>query len=74
MPALVNLAALRQQQGRLEEAVAGYRQALAIAPGSWKAEFNLGSALAARRDFAAATAAFERAVCCSPTTPMPKPD
>ena len=57
---------LVEQQGRLDEAIEGYRRALAADPRSWKAEFNLGSALAAKRDFAAAAVAFQRAVDLQP--------
>ncbi len=40
----VNLGVLRNQQGRVDEAIAAYRQGLALAPGDPDALYNLGNA------------------------------
>ena len=55
-----------QDQGQLGEAVESFRRALQVDPHNWKAQFNLGSALASQRDFAAAAVAFQQAVDLQP--------
>lgn len=53
-------------QGKLDEAVAVFRQALELAPGSAKTHFNLGQALQAQGKLSEASTAYRHAISLKP--------
>ncbi len=61
-PGLFESCALLQDLGRLDEAIACYRRAIAADSRCAEAHFNLGTALALGRDFMQSAAALEQAV------------
>ena len=61
-----NLGNLLSKQGRLDEAVAAYRQAIGIKPDYADAHSNLGAALAAQGRLDEAVAAYRRAIGIKP--------
>jgi hypothetical protein len=61
-----NLGNVRLREGRVDEAIAEYRQAIAIDPTLAPAYYNLGNALARKGDPEGAIAAFSRAVAIQP--------
>ena len=61
-----NLGSLLKSQGRLDEAVASYRNALAINPNYAEAHNNLGIALKAQGKLDEAIASYQRAIAINP--------
>lgn len=61
-----NVATAFQEEGRLDEAIAGYRRALAIQPDYAPAFNNLGTALVAKDDLAGAVRAFRESLRLQP--------
>ena len=53
-------------QGKTDEAIAAYREAIRIEPNHFDAHYNLGGALIAQGEPEKAIAEFLEAVCCSP--------
>ncbi len=53
-------------KGSLDEAIAAYRQAIALEPNSAEAHGNLGNALKGKRQFEGAIAAFRQAIALDP--------
>jgi predicted O-linked N-acetylglucosamine transferase (SPINDLY family) len=64
--AYCNLGAALKGQGKADEAVAAYRQAIAIKPHYFRAYFNLGNALKEQGKFGEAIAAYRHAVRLKP--------
>ncbi|QJR15403.1 tetratricopeptide repeat protein [Usitatibacter palustris] len=62
-----NLALLLGQQGRTQEAIAGFERALAVDPSWYEARNNLGLALEDALQWKAAEAAYREAIALSPT-------
>jgi tetratricopeptide (TPR) repeat protein len=58
-----------QQDGRVADAVSGYREALKNDPTLFEAEYNLGIALEGIGDFKGALATYERALALRPDSP-----
>lgn len=58
-----------QQDGRLSDAIAGYREALKLDPTLFEAEYNIGVALEGTGDAQGALAAYERALLLKPDSP-----
>jgi tetratricopeptide (TPR) repeat protein len=58
---LLNLGVALEEQGRIAEAEARYRQGVALDPKSYQARFNLGALLWKQRRFAEAAPVFEEA-------------
>uniref|UniRef100_A0A915IFP7 protein O-GlcNAc transferase n=1 Tax=Romanomermis culicivorax TaxID=13658 RepID=A0A915IFP7_ROMCU len=61
-----NLASILQQQGRLTEAIAHYREAIRISPTFADAYSNMGNALKEMGDVQGATACYNRAIQVNP--------
>jgi tetratricopeptide (TPR) repeat protein len=61
-----NLANVLGDQGRLDAAIAHYREALALRPDYAQAHNNLGTALAAKGDLSEAVAHYQRALALAP--------
>jgi len=57
-----NLAVAFLRSGEFEQAIAHYKQAVAIDPGSAEMQYNLGNALAREGDWAGAIACYEAAL------------
>lgn len=70
--AVSNLALVRQDQGRLEEAVAGFEKAVALAPYDTALRANLGGALLMMGDFKQGFPAYEFRLAGSATEAMMK--
>jgi predicted O-linked N-acetylglucosamine transferase (SPINDLY family) len=62
-----NLGNLQKQQGRLDDAIAAYRQAVGHDPRYAKAHFNLGIVFRAKNELDEATESFRRAVNADPS-------
>jgi tetratricopeptide (TPR) repeat protein len=69
--AMNTIAGLDGKLRRFRDEIAWARRALAVDPGFFQAEINLGSAQAALGQAKAAQASFERARHLAPTNPMP---
>ena len=54
------------REGKLDEAIAGYRQVVQVAPSFARAYNNLGVALRAKNQYAAAVTAYERSLANAP--------
>ena len=65
----MNLGAALQSQGRLDEAAAHYRRAIALRPDYAAAYSNLGTALRAQGRLDEAVATYERAIALQPDFP-----
>ena len=61
-----SLGCLLSEQGKMDEAIVHFREALKVSPGYAKAHMNLGMALQAEGKMAEALVSFERAVQLSP--------
>jgi protein O-GlcNAc transferase len=61
-----NLGVFCKKQGRLDEAIAAYQQALARSSGYASAHYNLGTAFRAKGEMEPAADCFRRAVDCDP--------
>ena len=61
-----SLGVLCEEQGRLDDAIAAYQQALARTPGHAAAHYNLGNAYRAKGEMGAAAESFRRAVDSDP--------
>jgi protein O-GlcNAc transferase len=62
----VDLGMQLEREGRLEEAVAHYRQAVAVDPAAKLNRFRLGNALMKQQKFSEAAAAYSEELCVSP--------
>jgi protein O-GlcNAc transferase len=61
-----NLGTLWKKQGRLDDAIRAYRQALAQSPGYANAHYNLGNAYRDQKEMESAARCFQRAVNADP--------
>ena len=68
--ALTNLGNTLQAQGKLAEAIAAFRRALAIDPELPEAWYNLGNALQAEGELDEAVASYRRAIECKQDFPI----
>jgi tetratricopeptide (TPR) repeat protein len=64
-----NLGLLATREGRTDEAVAHFQEALRVSPGYWTALENLGNAYRVQKRWAEARAALERALAARPQDP-----
>jgi predicted O-linked N-acetylglucosamine transferase (SPINDLY family) len=61
-----NLGTLCKKQGRLDDAIAAYRRALARSPAYANAHYNLGNAYRDRKEMESAAECFQQALSCNP--------
>jgi serine/threonine protein kinase/tetratricopeptide (TPR) repeat protein len=64
---LVNRAVLRVRQGRLDDAIADLKAAIALKPGEYQAHVNLAQAYRQRKELGRALESLDRAVALEPT-------